>query len=98
MVIKYNDLPNGLRLRYNKSYLWHTQSVRLIRFGAVKHSSNPYFGTQEKQVEGRITRILGSKPLNMYSTLTVERDDSTVWSVQLGNFESYDYIDTIERE
>ena len=98
MSMQFNELPHGFQLRYRKSYPWKTQPVRLIRFGAVKHSSNPYFATQEKQVEGKVTRLLGSRPLSDYTAITVEREDSTLWSVQLGNFESYEYIEQLEND
>lgn len=96
--MKYSELPNGFRLRYQKGYRWHTQPCRLLRLGAVKQSSNPYFATQEKQVEGQIVRPLGSKPLSEYTSVTVERHDCTIWSIQLGNFESYEFIDRLEND
>lgn len=96
--MRFSELPNGFRLRYQKYYHWGTQPVRLLRLGPVKHSSNPYFATQEKQVEGQIVRLLGSKPLSEYTSLTVERHDSTIWSIQLDNFESYEFIDRLEND
>lgn len=57
-----------------------------IMCGTVKRGGNePYCYTQEKQCAGHVCRVLC--PTKAFDYITVIRDDGTVWSVWLSNFQ-----------
>lgn len=57
-----------------------------VRFGNVKRGGNePYCYVEEKQCQGHICRVL--MPDVVFDRAMVIRDDGTVWSVCLSNFQ-----------
>lgn len=73
--------------------LWATYNT-YVKFGAVKHSSNPYFAPEEKQCAEHICRILC--PEKTIDKALVIRDDGTVWSVYLSNFQAVTQIKVVK--
>ncbi|MEG2575622.1 MAG: hypothetical protein RSA41_06280, partial [Christensenella sp.] len=84
MKIKPSELPNRFRLHYKRGD-YYQYEVCLLKLGSLIPSGNPYFGTQERQVENQIVRYLGKRPSAVYARLGVERADGTVWDIYLSN-------------
>ena len=84
--MKFKDLPNYIRF----AYPYKATHGFCYKFVKVKYSGNPYAYTEEKQMEGHFgvalkTSLTGNKSLFV-------RDDGTVWSIYLDNFETVENI------
>lgn len=93
--MKFAEIPALFRKKYSDGWGW-SGHVQLIKLGPVKHSENPYFALNEKQVENKTVRWLGKLPESAYGHVTVEREDGATWSICLSNFEHYEVIREIE--
>lgn len=93
--MKLNDLPNRFRIMYSNIFCWDGTCM-LIKLGNVRKSGNPYFATEEKQVENQIVRWYGKLPTSKFATVMVEREDGTVWKIILDNFAEYEIIRELE--
>lgn len=80
--IKRDAVP--IRFRFYQNYC-----ETLFEFISVDND-NPNAYVEEKQMCGHMGRILTHKENNGWlGEVTVERDDGTVWTVRLDNFEEY---------
>lgn len=76
--IKLADMP----FYFRRSNTGNTYIV----CGPVKRGGNePYCYVQEKQCAGNVCRVLC--PEKAFDNVTVIRDDGTVWSIWLSNFQ-----------
>lgn len=87
--MKLSDLPiKSIQLSdmpfYHKSGAMNGNTY--VQFKEVKIGGNePYCYVQEKACQNHICRVL--RPKTVYDKCTVIRDDGTVWTVHLSNFQ-----------
>lgn len=89
-TIKLSEMPWRFQTQYGG---WRMQGAcRLLKLGVARSSNSPGFGVQERQVENRVVRYIGERPLPDERVL-VERGDGTLWSVCLTDFETHEVVD-----